>query len=77
MNPFESEHVLDAEGVLHLDLPVGASEAGRKVRVTVTLLPRPMSQEEYEAWVDSMAGSWQGDFERPPQCRHEAREPRA
>lgn len=75
MKRIESEHVLDADGVLHLNLPIGAEEAGRKVVVTVRLLPRPMTQEEYKAWVLSMAGSWQGDFERPPQGEYEVREP--
>jgi hypothetical protein len=61
MNPIETEHVLDADGVLHLNLPVGAAEAGRKVRVTVTLLPRPVSQEEYQRIVAELAGSWGDD----------------
>ena len=75
MKSMVSEHVLDANGVLHFDLPLGAAEAGRPVQVAVTLLPRPMSQVEWEAWVDSMAGTWQGDFERPPQGEYEVREP--
>lgn len=65
MKRIEAEHKLDENGVLHLDLPIGAEEAGRQVLVTVTLLPRPMSQEEWHGFVEEMAGSWQGDFERP------------
>jgi len=62
MKRIESEHVLDADGVLHLDLPLGATEAGRKVVVTVRLLPRPMSQEEWHRFVGEMAGSLGDDF---------------
>jgi hypothetical protein len=36
---------------------------------------KPMTQEEWRAWVDSMAGTWQGEFERPPQGEYEQREP--
>ena len=32
------------------------------------------SQEEWAAWAESMAGAWQGDFERPPQDEYERRE---
>lgn len=67
MKPIVLERKADSDGVLRIDLPLGAGEAGREVRVTVTPLPRPMSQEEYRAWVLSMAGTWQGEFERPPQ----------
>ena len=65
MNPIESEHELDADGVLHLTMPVGAAEAGRKVLVTVTLLPRPMSREEYHRFVYEMAGSLGEDYRLP------------
>lgn len=65
MKSISSEHVLDEDGVLRLDLPLGPAEAGRKVRVTVTLLPRPMSQEEYQRIVNELAGSWEGPFELP------------
>ena len=34
-----------------------------------------MTQEEWHAWVDSMAGTWQGEFERPAQGEYEEREP--
>jgi hypothetical protein len=36
---------------------------------------KPMTQEEWRVWVDSMAGAWQGEFERPPQGEYEEREP--
>jgi hypothetical protein len=34
---------------------------------------KPMTQEEWPAWVDSTAGTWQDDFERPPQGEYERR----
>jgi hypothetical protein len=33
-----------------------------------------MTPEEWRAFVDEMAGSWQGDFERPPQGDYEVRD---
>ena len=66
-----------SDGVLHLTLPLGAEEADKEVLITVDLATpkKVMTQEEWAAWVDSMAGSWQGDFERPPQGDYEVREP--
>jgi len=64
------------DGMVHLSLPVGLDEANKDVQVTVEpLVPqKPMSQEEWRIWVESMAGTWQGDFERPPQGEYETRE---
>jgi hypothetical protein len=65
------------DGTLHLLLPMGLAEADKEVQVTVEpcVAKTPMTQEEWQAWVDSMAGTWQGDFERPPQRAYEEREP--
>jgi hypothetical protein len=60
-----------SDGVLHLTLPLGAEEADKEVLITVDLATpkKVMTQEEWEAWVDSMAGSIPDPtFERPPQC---------
>lgn len=58
-----------ADGVLQLTVPVGPDDANREVRVVIESEPaapvRTMSQEEWEAWVLSTAGKWQGDFELP------------
>jgi hypothetical protein len=63
------------DGVLHLDLPLGFDEAEKEVQVTVEAVAtkQPMTQEEWSAWVASMAGSWQGDFERMPSGEFEER----
>jgi hypothetical protein len=75
MTPVTVERQVGADGVLHLDLPLGVAEAGRTVQVAVTPIPPPMTQAEWAAWVDSMAGSWHGDFEEPPDLPFEEREP--
>ena len=68
---------VSSDGILHLSLPVGLEEADKEVRVKVEQIEakKLMTQEEWGAWVESMAGSWQGDFERPPQGEYEEREP--
>jgi len=55
---------LDSNGVLRLDLPLGEEAANREVEVTIELLPPAMTQEEWKAWVEQMAGTWEGEFER-------------
>lgn len=77
MNRIVIERQISAEGVLNLTLPLGKDEAGRNVRVTVEPMApkRAMSAEEWRAWVLSMAGSWQGEFERTSPGQLEEREP--
>ena len=63
-----------SDGALHLTLP--ADSAGQEVRVTIEpVSPSTLSPAEWRAWVLSMAGTWQGDFERIPQGEYEEREP--
>jgi hypothetical protein len=68
---------IGADGVLRLNVPLGPQEAHQDVQVTVeAVTPRkPMTQAEWAAWVQSMAGTWQGDFERPPQGELQERDP--
>jgi hypothetical protein len=67
---------VDNDGVLHLDLQVGKSEANKEVRIIVESLPEEaMTQEEWRARVLSTAGKWQGPFERPEQGELEERDP--
>lgn len=75
MNSIEVEGKVDSDGVLRLEIPVGVAEAGRPVRVTTTLLPWPLSPEEYRRAILSTAGGWVGEFERAPQGDYEQREP--
>jgi hypothetical protein len=67
---------VSSDGFLRLALPVGLQEADKEVQVTVDPVAGPaMTPEEWRAWVTSLAGSWEGDFERPPQGDYEEREP--
>ena len=78
MNRMVVQSRVGSDGVFGiLALPVGLEEADKDVRITVEPITpkKEMTQEEWEAWVDSMAGSWQGDFERPPQGELEERDP--
>jgi hypothetical protein len=63
-----------ADGVLQLSVPVGPAEANREVQITIEPSPQTMTQEEWRARVQSMAGTLQGDFERPPQGDYEQRD---
>ena len=62
------------DGILHLTLPPEA--AGQDVTVIVEpLSKRAMTQEEWKAWVQEMAGSiTDPNFERPEQLPLEERE---
>jgi hypothetical protein len=80
MTPTTMTFRSDADGVLSVVLPLGLAEANQEFRVTVEPIRKkpPMTVEqkaEWHAWVHRMAGSWQGDFERPPQGEYEEREP--
>jgi hypothetical protein len=64
------------DGTLHLDVPLGREQAGREVQVVIEPVPKRMTQAEWAAWVQSMAGSiTDPTFERPPQLPLEEREP--
>jgi hypothetical protein len=76
MNRIILNSKVSSDGTLRFSLPLGMAEADHEVRVTVEPVAThaATSQSEWEAWVDAMAGSWQGDFERPPQADYEQRE---
>lgn len=76
MTPMVVNSRVGDDGVLTLELPLGADEAGREVRVTVEPVRRPMTQAEWQAWVQRMAGCISDPgFERQPQGEYEEREP--
>ena len=66
---------VSSDGTLRLLLPLGLAEADHEVRVIVesAAAQEVTSKEEWETWVDAISGSWQGDFERPPQADYEQR----
>ncbi len=75
MNRIILKSKVSSDGTLRFSLPLGMAEADREVRVTVEAVKThtASSQSEWQAWVDAMAGSWQGDFERHPQAEYEQR----
>ena len=64
------------DGVLHVVLPLGASEANHDVQVTVESAAAPtMTHEEWRQWVEAMAGRiTDSSFSRPEQGEFEERE---
>jgi hypothetical protein len=65
-----------ADGVLSLRIPFSPADANQEVLITIES-PSPrrtMTQDEWRAWVESMAGSLPGDFERPDQGEFEQRD---
>jgi len=63
------------DGVLHIEVPIGAADADQEVQVTIDPVPAvPLTQEEWRQFVLSTAGAWQGDLERPEQGEYEERD---
>jgi len=77
MNRIVVKSKVGSDGVLNLTLPVGMQAAGKDVQVTVepATPQQAITQAEWAAWVQSLAGTWQGNFERPPQGHLEERDP--
>ena len=67
------------DGVLHLDLPLGVAKANSDVQITIEAVaasaPIAMTESEWHEFIERMGGSWQGEFERPPQGEYEVRDP--
>lgn len=67
---------IGSDGVLHVIVPVGATEANREVKIAIEAADvRSGTKEEWQTFITSMAGRWQGDFERPDQGEFEQRDP--
>jgi hypothetical protein len=64
-----------ADGVLKIRVPMGEADANREVQVTIDPVgPPPMTQEQWQRFVQETAGSWQGELERPEQGDYERRD---
>ena len=75
MSDIVVESVIGPDGTLHLDVPIGIENANQPVRVVIEAARKPMTREEWAAFVRSMAGSiTDPTFERPPQLPLETRE---
>ncbi len=66
------------DGVLHLDVPIGATLADREVAITIEPTdPRPRPDRTRDEWLQFIAetaGAWQGELTRAPQGEYERRE---
>jgi hypothetical protein len=61
-------------------VPVGVEEAGRDVEVTIipltpTKRAADMTEDEYAAFIDAIAGQWVGEWPEAPDPPPEARDP--
>jgi hypothetical protein len=76
MNRVVVRSKVDADGVLRLIVPVGPEEAEREMQVTIEpLAATPMTQEEWQQFIHSTAGSIDDPtFVRHPQGEYERRE---
>jgi hypothetical protein len=65
------------DGILTVTVPLAPADANEEVLVTIeSVAARPkMTPAEWRQRVESLAGRWQGEFERPPQGEYEEREP--
>lgn len=65
-----------ADGVLHVEVPIGIAEARCEVQITVEpTTPPTMTQEEWRHWVESVAGRISDpSFRRHEQGEFEERE---
>jgi hypothetical protein len=77
MNPMVVKSRVGSDGILHLALPVGLQQADKEVQITVEPVPsKPMSQEEWHAFILRTAGSiTDPQFRRWEQGTYEQREP--
>jgi hypothetical protein len=63
------------DGTLLVSVPLGSEEANREVTITIEpTLPASEEHAKYVAWLESVAGKWQGEFERLPQREFEQRD---
>lgn len=65
-----------SNGILELTVPVGAADADREVQATVEAVGvDKLSQEEWRQRTMELAGSWEGNFERPEHGELQERDP--
>jgi hypothetical protein len=68
MTPTTLTSRIGPDGILTVTVPFTHAEANQEVKLTiepVTSLPKKTPEETRE-WLRSLAGAWQGEFERPP-----------
>jgi hypothetical protein len=75
MNRMVVKSRVRADGILQVRVPLASEDANRDVLVTIEPSAEPIADDSYSAWLKSVAGKWQGDFQRPPEGTLEEREP--
>lgn len=66
---------VDSDGILRLAVPVGAMAADQEMQVTIeSTTPQLQIDPDYAAWLDSIAGCWQGEFDHMPTGEFESRD---
>jgi hypothetical protein len=76
MNRMVVNSRIGPDGVLNVIVPVGTADANREVKIIIEPTnDRTKTEEEWQNFITSMAGSWQGEFERPDQGQFEQRDP--
>ena len=60
MAPIHLRAKVGPDGVLHLDVPVGADEADHEVEVTVRPARPTLTQEEWHQFIAETTGAWKG-----------------
>ena len=75
MNRISVRSRVDADGVLRITVPVGAVDADREVQITIESTQQfGKERSDYIAWLDSISGQWQGEYEHSRQGVFESRE---
>jgi hypothetical protein len=76
MNRMIIKSCIGTDGILHMNVPVGAANANREVQVTIEPVgPTAMTQEEWRNFILSTAGSvTDPTFRRHEQGEYEHRE---
>lgn len=78
MNRIIVKSRIGVDGVLQLSVPIGVAEANQEVQITIDaatrMTPPSPTPEEWQAFLRSTAGAWQGDLERPAQGEYEQRD---
>ena len=69
------ESQVGADGVLRLDIPLGAADANLAVKVTIDAVQISSAEKaRHVGWLDRIAGGWQGNFEHLPHGDFESRD---
>lgn len=77
MNRIVLKSRVSKDGLLQLNVPADVAGADQEVQVTIESVAESaeMTPEEWRLHVLSRVGTWEGEFERPPQDWNVERDP--